>query len=125
MPERGTVPAEAIGGWLSPTGDYWPCADWQHTRVAERIIAELMIPRGRYGTALENHGWVHIDDNGTVLDDDHDIYTQAQLDYMFDLARVHPSMRDNLMAALKRQTAAVGDEGMTNYKRLSVQELQR
>ena len=103
MPPTGSAPHQPIGGWLSPEGAHWPCSDWQHTRVAERIIAELMIPRGRYGTALENHGWVHIDDDGTVLDDDGDVYTQSQLNCMFDLACAHPSMRSNLMAALERQ----------------------
>lgn len=100
---KASLPPEPIGGWLSPEGGYWPCSDWQHTQVAARIIAELMIPRGRHGTALENHGWVHIDDNGSVLDDEDDVYTQPQLDYMFDLACAHPSMRGHLMAALERQ----------------------
>jgi hypothetical protein len=61
---------------------------------------------GGAGAALERRGWLHINDNGHVIDDD-DVLdvnpTQAQLDALFDLAELHPSMRAELLSALERE----------------------
>ena len=100
--------AHPQGGWLSPEGRYFRCPDFQHLAIAERIAAQLRIPvgAGGAGATLECRGWLHVNDNGHVIDEDEvlDITpTQAQLDALFDLAQQHPSMRDELLAALKRE----------------------
>lgn len=102
------VPAHPGGGWLSPEGRYFPCPDFQHLAIADRIAAQLRIRvgAGGAGAALERRGWLHINDNGHLIDGD-DVLdvnpTQAQLDALFDLAELHPSMRDELLAALNRE----------------------
>jgi hypothetical protein len=102
------IPGHPGGGWLSPEGRYFPCPDFQHLAIADRIAAQLRIRvgAGGAGAALERRGWLHINDNGHVIDDD-DVLdvnpTQAQLDALFDLAELHPSMRDELLAALNRE----------------------
>jgi hypothetical protein len=97
------LPAEPLGGWVSPDGLVWHCPDTEHVRTADRIIAELRIPPDEIGGAqwaLERLGWLHITDLGKVLSLGQP-FTQPQLDYLFDLAQAHPLMRESLMAALE------------------------
>jgi hypothetical protein len=81
----------------------WHCPDTDHVRTADRIIAELRIPPDEIGGAqwaLERLGWLHVTDLGKVLSLGQP-FTQPQLDYLFDLAQAHTSMRQHLMAALE------------------------
>jgi hypothetical protein len=68
----------------------------------------------RFGAqlTLERAGWLHVMDDGRVLsyDDDH-VYTQPQLDALFDLGSTRPAMQAQIMAALeaqRRQSAQAG-----------------
>lgn len=93
-----------MGGWISPEGLVWHCRDTDHVRTAERIIARLRIPPDEVGGAqwaLERLAWLHITDLGQVLSLGQP-FTQPQLDYLFDLAQAHPSMRQRIMEALEK-----------------------
>ena len=96
-----------LGGWISPEGRYWPCPDLLHHQIAERIVRRLSLPStSRYGAQfiLERAGWLHVMDDGRVLSyEDDDVYTQAQLDALFDLGTTRPAMRYEIMAALEEQ----------------------
>jgi hypothetical protein len=101
------VPTPATGGWLSPEGRYWPCPDYEHQKAAEAIVRDVGLQPDRDAEkVLEEAGWVHISANGmvhsflgaTVLFPD---FTQAQLDAMFDLACIYPSMREELLDELE------------------------
>jgi hypothetical protein len=104
-----------LGGWISPQGRYWPCPDLLHNQIAERIVRRLSLPStSRFGAqlTLERAGWLHVMDDGRVLsyDDDH-VYTQPQLDALFDLGSTRPAMQAQIMAALeaqRRQSAQAG-----------------
>ena len=103
---RRRGPEEPGGGWLGPSGEWWPCPDLLHQETARRIARERGLAIGNADPAdwLERHGWCHVMDDGTVLTHDvADRLTQAQLNRIWDLARAHPSMRDRLLAALAWQ----------------------
>lgn len=50
-------------GWLSPNGEFYPCATFDHIEVAEDIISKVGIQaNGVYhpDDVLMSAGWVHI-----------------------------------------------------------------
>ena len=112
--DLGLVPgrrssAEAGGGWVSPDGRFWPAPDYRHQEVAKAVVKELGLNVGRGDPAdyLENAGWSHVNDRGVIVTGVLDrTLTQRQLDTLFDLARAHPSMRENMLAQLLNATVA-------------------
>jgi hypothetical protein len=96
--------AGPCGGWLAPDGRYWPCRDQEHATTAVEIVNALrLLPKGDAMAHLEDLGWIHVSDGGGVMGTSP--LTQAQMDTLFDLACVHPTMRRWLMIALEIETS--------------------
>jgi hypothetical protein len=96
--------AGPCGGWLAADGRYWPCRDLEHATTAVEIVDALrLVPKGDAMAHLEDLGWLHVFDSGSVM------FTsplnQAQMDTLFDLARAHPTMRRWAMIALEIETS--------------------
>jgi hypothetical protein len=117
---RWTKPSEMAGpcgGWLAADGRYWPCRDLQHATTAVEIVDALhLVPKGDAMAHLEDLGWIHVFDSGSVM------FTsplnQAQMDTLFDLACAHPTMRRWAMIALDIETS--GEDPDTVMRRHGV-----
>ena len=53
------------GGWIAPTGDFYPCGFEGHDRLADRITACLWHSLDGQST-LEKYGWARLESNGSV-----------------------------------------------------------
>jgi hypothetical protein len=96
--------AGPCGGWLATDGRYWPCRDLQHAITAVEIVNALhLVPKGDAMAHLEDLGWIHVFDSGSVMGTSP--LTQAQMDMLFDLACAHPTMRRWLMIGLEIATS--------------------
>jgi hypothetical protein len=103
LPERRGAD-EPGGGWLSPAGAWWPCPDWMHLDLAQRLVEELRLPVGEQDPAdyLHGTGWLRCWDNGTTWPPDCPM-TQTQRDRLWDLARAHEQMREHILVAIRNQ----------------------
>ena len=88
FPYSKSDPVESAG-WISPSGDFYPCAGWEHDAAAENISANC------YSAAyfkehgyrlLEEFGWVRLYRSGIIYVKGK--LTQAQIDKMWDISRV-------------------------------------
>ncbi len=89
-----TVPVQE-GGWLSPSGAYYPCSFGSHHQAAMEVA-------GVGPGELEVRGWVHISDSQIVSEGE---LTQPQLDTLFDMYMVNPesSLGRSIAAHVKWQ----------------------
>jgi hypothetical protein len=71
---------------------------------------------GRRNFGLEDLGWIHVFDSGSVMGTSP--LTQAQMDTLFDLACAHPTMRRWLMIGL--EIASSGEDADTVMRRHGV-----
>jgi hypothetical protein len=109
--------AGPCGGWLATDGRYWPCRDLQHATTAVEIVNALrLVPKGDAMAHLEDLGWTHVFDDGSVMGTSP--LTQAQMDTLFDLACAHPTMKRWVMIALDIATS--GEDADTVMRRHGV-----
>lgn len=117
---RWTKPSEMAGpcgGWLAADGRYWPCRDLEHATTAVEIVNALrLVPKGDSMAHLEELGWMHVFDDGSVMGTTS--LTQAQMDTLFDLACAHPTMRRWAMITLEIETS--GEDPGTVMRRHGV-----
>lgn len=99
------VPPRPSPAWLSPDGRFYACRWLEHDRLSYRLAAAYYgDPRGTQ--ALEKHGWLRVQRDGTIVRPPYTWreLTQAQLDVLFALVQVsrgdyHTNIRDELELA--------------------------
>jgi hypothetical protein len=99
------VPPHPAPAWLSPDGRFYACRWLEHDRLSYRLAAAYYgDPRGTQ--ALEKHGWLRVQRDGTIVRPPYARRgpSQPQLDVLFTLVQVsrgeyHANIRDELELA--------------------------
>jgi hypothetical protein len=84
-PKKGEVTEH---GWLSPTGDFYPCGYGEHESLADQIVAAFYgkLEGSKY---LDNYGWLRVQDGNVVwMGNGSPPATQAQIDVLWDISRL-------------------------------------
>ena len=63
----------ATPGWISPNGDFYPCAAWAHNAVAAHIS---LVKFGKATTRLEDYGWIAVRRDAVGIPDDGETESQ-------------------------------------------------
>ena len=113
------VPPAPTPAWLAPDGRFYACRWLEHDRLSYRLAAAYYAdPRGTQ--ALERHGWLRVQRDGTIVRPPLTWreLTQPQLDVLFTLVEVsrgdyHANIRDELELArlFARLETRRGSEG--------------
>jgi hypothetical protein len=76
-------------GWISPSGDFWPCDSCEHDNCADFIFRTVFsspldpdLPRGGATNRLEDKGWVRLVSDGMPLMSDLCRPTERQMEML-------------------------------------------
>ncbi len=78
----------ASGGWLAPSGKFYPCFYCQHDKWAIKLSA-IYYDSLDGAQMLEDKGWIHVSDSGyAMLFNRTETATQAQIDSLMDIYNI-------------------------------------
>lgn len=95
---------QASGGWLAPSGKFYPVFYCQHAKVALQLSA-IYYANLEGDVYLEDKGWIHVSDSGyAMLFNRSETATQAQIDTLMDMYSISEDVKfkEAIMHDIKR-----------------------
>ena len=92
-------------GWLSPNGDFYPCAVYDHVEVAREIIDKVNVQRNgshHPDEILLSAGWVQISRSAIGIPSQHIYWNKFLTDYQKNFLRPYFEENDELVSSVSR-----------------------